>query len=373
MGFYRKKVITFLINEDCNMNCIYCPIHQERAKKKTSPKTIDINFAKRGIDDYFNNGFFKEDEKKGIRFFANGEPTLEFSLLKEIKDYAYEKSNGNLFVEIQTNGFFDEDTAYWLRDNVDLLWFSLDGVGDVQDNQRLHVDGRPSFPIIDRNIKIINQSKDIKIGFRPTITDYNIDRQKELIDYAAENNIVMIGADPWANLRGKLKGQPDLMDFVKQYLEAKEYAESKSIHYDTEFTVNFDEEVEVYCRSQLAMPQFNPDGSVSSCDMVNTKDGFLPTFFPELIFGEYKEEDNKIEYKQKHIEKIKSRNIYTLKDCQNCEVLKHCAGGWIGVAIASSHNFYGIHKEYCKATKYLFRKLKKEVNRGYNPDIPIHS
>ena len=372
MGFYRKKLITFFINEVCNMKCIYCTIHSDNAEKKESPKVIDLDFAKCGIDDYFSNGFFKDDEKKGIRFFANGEPTLEFSLVKEITKYALAKSNNDLFVEMQSNGYFPEEVAQWISENVDMLWISLDGVGEVQDNQRLHVDGMKSFDLIDKNIKIINQSKKTQIGLRPTISTYNLNKQKELIDYAVESGIVMICADPWANLMGKLEGQPDLIEFANSYLEALNYAKSKRIYYDTEFSVNFDEEVEVYCRSCLATPQFTPDGHVSSCDMVNTKDGFLPKYFPELIFGEYDKEKGKIIYNQKHIDKIKSRNIHNLHDCQSCEALKHCAGGCIGIAIASSLDFYGIHKEYCTVTKYLYKKLKSEINRGYDYKIPIH-
>ncbi len=182
----------------------------------------------------------------------------------------------------------------------------------------------------------------------------------------------MICADPWANLIGKVEGQPDLMDYANEFLKAREYAKVRNLPYESEFTVNFDEEVEVYCRSGLPAPQFTPDGFVSSCDMVNTEDGFLPKFFPELIFGYYNKDEKKNYYNEDHIEKIKSRNIYNLTDCKGCEALKHCAGGCIGIAIASSLDFYGRHKEYCTITKYLFRKLKEEVNRGYNSEIPIH-
>ena len=372
MGFFRKKVITFFVNEVCNMKCIYCTIHSDNAAKKELPKTIDLDFVKCGIDDYFSNGFFNEDEKKGIRFFANGEATLEFPLLKEITDYALLKSGGNLFIEMQTNGYFEEEVAHWMAEHIDLLWFSLDGIGDIQNNQRLHVDGKPSFEKVANNINIIKHSKKTKIGLRPTISTYNIHKQIDLIDFAVKNNIVMICADPWANLMGKVEGQPDLMLFAKEYLKAREYAKSKNLHYGTEFTVNFDEEVEVYFRSGIAAPQFTPDGYVSSCDMVNTKDGFLPNFFPELIFGYFNKEENKIYYNEKHIDKIKSRNIYNLKDCQGCVALKHCAGGCIGIAMASSFDFYGRHKEYCAITRYLFRNLKDEINKGYNADIPIH-
>jgi radical SAM protein with 4Fe4S-binding SPASM domain len=372
MGYYRKKVITFFINEVCNMKCVYCPIHSERAAKDSSGKVIDIDFAKCGIDDYFNNEYFEKGEKRGIRIFANGEPTMEISTVKEIINYANLKSNGNLFVEMQTNGYFDEDIAYWLRENVDLLWFSLDGIGEVQNNQRLLMEGLPSFDIIDKNIKIISSSNKTTIGLRPTISTTNLNRQNELIDYATNNNISRICVDPWVNLTGKIEGQPDLLEFAKEYLKAWKYGKTKNLEYGTTFTVNFDEEVEIYCRSVRPTPEFTPDGFVSCCDMVNNGDSFLVKVFPELIFGHYNAEEKKIHYNEKHKEKIKTRNINNLTDCQGCEVLKHCAGGCIGIAMVSSVDFYGRHKEYCAVTKYLFKHMQEDVNVGYNPSIPIH-
>jgi radical SAM protein with 4Fe4S-binding SPASM domain len=360
------------MNERCNMKCIYCTIHSEAHKNKDTSKVIDLDFAKCGIDDYFGNGFFKKDEKKGIRFFANGEPTLVFERMKEIADYAYRKAGNELFIEMQTNGYFKEEVAHWIKENVDLVWFSLDGMEDIQNRQRPTQNGEPSFEIIDRNIKIIKDSNRTKIGLRPTISEYNLDRQIELIEYAIENGISAVCADPWGNMVKKIKGQPDLKQFADKFLEAWAYARKRNIFYGTEFTVNFDEEVEIYCRSCLPAPQFTPDGYVSSCDMVNNKDGFLPTLFPELLFGYYNKEENKIYYNNKNIEEIKSRNIYNLKDCQGCEALKHCAGGCIGVAIALSLDFYGKNEDYCAITKYLFKRMPEIINVGYNKDIPIH-
>jgi radical SAM protein with 4Fe4S-binding SPASM domain len=371
MGFYRKKMITFFINEECNMKCIYCPIHSDNAPKKDKRKVIDLDFAKRGIDDYFFNDFFNKKEKKAIRIFANGEAMLEFKTVKNIIDYARQKAKNNLFVEMQTNGYFNEKKALWIAKNIDLLWFSLDGLQEIQDKQRPTVNKRSSFNIIDKNISIINKFKKTKIGIRATISEYNVYKQKELIDYALKNKLIAVFADPWGSLK-KEKGKPDLRIYADEFLRTWEYARKKNMIYGNEMTVNFDEEVEIYCRSCIPAPQFTPDSYVSSCDMVNNKDSFLVKLFPELIFGKYNKKENKIYYNQKNIKKIKSRNIYNLKDCQNCSALKHCAGGCIGIAMSSSFDFYGKNDEYCKVTKYLFKKMSDIINKGYNEKIPIH-
>ena len=257
MGFYRKKLITFFINEECNMKCIYCPIHSNNSPKKHKPKVIDLAFAKCGIDDYFNNDFFSQNEKRGIRIFSNGEAMLEFKRVKEIVDYAHKKVNTNLFVEMQTNGYFDKKVAYWIKDNIDLLWISIDGLADIQNKQRPTMDNDSSFEVIDRNIKIMNKSNRIKIGLRSTVSKYNVGRQIELVDYAIENNLVAVFADPWGSL-SEVEGQPDLMNYADEFLKAWRYARKKNMVYGSEMTVNFDEEVEIYCRSCIPAPQFTP-------------------------------------------------------------------------------------------------------------------
>ena len=371
MAFYRKKVISFFINEECNMRCIYCPIHSDTSPVKHIPQVIDSDFAKLGIDDYFNNDFFNKEEKKGIRIFSNGEATLEFERMREIVDYAHEKSDNNLFVEMQTNGYFNDKVADWIKGNVDLLWVSFDGLADIHNKQRLTMAGGSNFNIVDRNIKKINESNRTEVGLRATISEYNLHRQKELVDYAVENRLAAVYSDPWGSMM-EVEGQPDFMEFADEFLRAWQYARRKNMVYGTEVTVNFDEETEIYCRSCLPAPQFTPDGYVSSCDMVNTGNSFLAQLFPELIFGYYDKKAGRIHYNREHKNKIKSRNIYNLKDCQGCEALKHCAGGCIGLAMSASLDFYGKNKKYCALTKYLYKRMQSAVNTGYDKNIPIH-
>lgn len=369
MGLARKKVITFFLSDTCNMKCIYCTLHSSKLSKSLA---IDLEFAKCGIDDYFHNGFFGPEEKKGIRFFSSGEPTLEFGHMKAIYDYALEVSKGQLFVEIQTNGYFEDDVAQWIAEHVDLCWVSLDGLEDIQNKQRPTLDNQKSFGVVDRNVKMISLSSKTKLGLRPTTTAHNLDRQKELIDYGKANGVVAIYTDPWAHFFGTLEGQPDLMDFANRFIEAWNYANSVGMPYGSEFTANFDEATTVYCRAMLAAPSFAPDGCVTTCDMVNREKGFLPRLFPFLIIGKYNALDKLIDYFPDHIEKIKTRNIENLKDCKKCAALEFCAGGCLGPALVYSRDFYGVNKQYCAVTKYLFKRMPHLINAGYNPDIPEH-
>ncbi len=365
MGHYRKNCITFFFNEACNMRCIYCTVRALPARK--DPRTIDPEFCKRGIDD-----FFRETDSRALRLFSNGEPTLEFGLMKEVVDYAAGKAGPELFVELQTNGYFGEEVAHWIAEHVDLLWISLDGPADIQNNQRPLVTEEPSFQVIDRNIQIIRKSAKTTVGLRPTISEDSVDRQTELIDYAHRNGIKTLYAYPWLALFVKKPGVPDFMYFAEQYLEAYRYARDLGIFYGTIFMINFDEEVEKNCRSILPAPHLTPDGYVSCCDMANSKEGFFPGMFPEVLFGAWDKESGQIQYDQERIDKLRSRTASNLKACQDCPALKHCAGGCIGAAMMKSGDFYGINPEFCEVTLYLFERMQEIVNIGYNKDLPFH-
>jgi len=366
MGHFRKNLITLFLNDYCNMSCIYCPMHSKTAieyKMHDKSKILDIEFAKCGIKD-----FFEQTQSYRIRLFSNGEPTLSFSLMKEIVEYSIELAGKKLYVELQTNGFFSDDVCKWIDLNVDMLWISLDGIQDVQDRQRLSITGETVFPVIDRNIKSLKSSKRTKIGLRPTITEYGMSKQKELINYCNENNVSVIYAYPWVSFMRQIEGQPSLEEFAKQYLQLINYAKEKNVYYGTIFMINFDEEVEINCRALLPAPHLTPDGYVSCCDMMNNGEGILE----DLIYGKYVSEEKRIEYNHKKIEKIQSRNIHNLEQCKNCEVLKHCAGGCVGSAILYSGDFYGINQMFCKTTKYLYKYMKEYVNVGYNRSLPLH-
>ncbi len=376
MGHYRKNLITLFLNDYCNMRCIYCPLHAKRnafysLEKKTlhkdspSQPMIDLDFAKCGVRD-----FFEQTRSYQIRLFSNGEATLAFTRMCEITDYAYSLAGKDLYVELQSNGNFKQAVCDWINENVHMLWLSLDGVADIQNSQRPGVEGKPTFEVIDRNIKALQQAQRTRIGLRATISDDNIKRQTELIDYAKENGIEIIYAYPWVSYLGRKPGMPDLMEFADSYIEARAYAERIGVYYGTIFMINFDEEVEINCRALLPAPHLTPDGYVTSCDMQNSGDGLMN----DLVYGKWDSEAKKIVYYPEKLEKIRSRNIHNLGECQGCPALKHCAGGCVGAGIISTGlvDFYGINEEYCEVTKYLFERLPQLVNVGYNPKLPLH-
>ena len=354
MGHFRKNMISIFLTDKCNMDCKYC--YLEKQHKERDNHLIDFNFVKRGISDYFIDNY-----DPGIRYFGEGEPTLNYNMMKDIKIYADSITDRKVKYELQTNGVFNEEIAEWIRDNLDIVYISLDGPKRLNTLRTL---GKNNIQnIIEKNISILMQNSNLQIGTRATISSLNVYNQKEIIDYFISMNIKIVFVDLIFCQVGKNKNDygVDYKVFVDEFVNAREYAISNDVFYGTMFTTNFDEEVSIACRSCIPTPHLTIDGYVSCCDMCCNINSNLK----DLIYGKYDSQEDKIYYDEKAIQRIKKRNINYLDECNLCSIKQYCAGGCLGEALNESGNMYGIKEESCKATKYLWDKLGGKIYLPY--------
>lgn len=363
MGHKRKQCISFLLTNACNLNCKYCYL----GKKPTHLSDVyrlDLDFIKESLNDFLAY-LIRENlltDIFHIRFFAEGEPTLEIERMKEIKKYAeeivelYNLKNTNkikLFTELQTNGFFNPTTAQWVVQNCDIVWISCDGIPRFQDYYRPTAKGSPSSHVIEQNIQFLVDAG-ITVGIRSTIGEENLQFQKDNIDYFQKLGVSAVFADHMcapvtSDNNHNLVSVPHLK-FAERFVDAWAYAMKKNFFYSTFLMVNFDEECEISCRSLVPFPHITPRGLVSCCDMAVSDSGSLSS----LIYGKWNPELKKIQYNDSAIAKIRSRTVYHLQQCNDCTISKRCAGGCAGEAINENNDFYAINHELCAAARYIY-------------------
>lgn len=240
MAHCRKKCLSILLTDDCNLKCKYCYCGEERKKN-----SINIKFVKCAIDD-----FYKQGNKLFIRFFGNGEPTLEFEKIKEIYEYAIKLDKESTF-EIQTNGVFNEEMAKWIGEHIDIVWISYDGTTEVNDFYRATFNNKSVSNIVEKNIKYLNE-KVKELGVRATIGKKNLYKQNEIIDKMQEMGVKYIYSDlMFADVNNKLYYEDEInpLEYAKEFLKARKYAEEKQIYYGSFFTINFDEKTNISCRA----------------------------------------------------------------------------------------------------------------------------
>lgn len=349
------------MSERCSLGCRYCYL-KEIHKTKEQFRAISVEFAKKGIDDFFSG-----TSSRHIRFFAAGEPTLEWCKMREIREYAARKAGNSLYTELQTNGFFSDKICNWIIDNVDMTWISCDGPPELQDFHRPTLNGSASSHIVERNIqKIASLGKEI--GVRATISNLNIDRQEEMIDYYQALGVKAVFADhmclPVASTacsrNGKKLVEVEAYKYAQTFLRAKKYAERKGMFYSNFLLTNFDEPVSISCRCMLPAPHLTPSNLVSACDMVTE---FTGSPLDDLIYGHYS--NGTIFYDAQKIEKIRSRTIENIPECRLCPIKEHCAGGCLGEAINETESFWGVKKQLCSVVRYLSEQLLPTISEPY--------
>jgi len=262
MPTVNAKYISIFVTTDCNLNCAYCYTQQTRAQN-----VIDIEFAKKGIDD-----FFTKYPYRGIRFQGGGEPTLRLDVIQEILNYSREKW-GEINVELQTNGVFDDTVLDWVKNNIDIIWVSHDGLPKIHDIHRPDMKGLPTSLIVEKNIRhLVDANK--TVGARCCITTLNVNRQHEIVDYLSSLGIKTIYGDnifvtDYNEHMNKLYNIPTWESYLDGFIKAKKRSKEIGVFYGSWLTVNFATETVRNCSSCIPLPRLTTDGYVSSCDVTS--------------------------------------------------------------------------------------------------------
>lgn len=372
MPHSNKKMLSFFLTTRCNLCCRYCYNAQER--NVISEQTIPIDIAKAGIDWYFAN-----NESRHIRFYGPGEPTQEFEKMKEITYYAKQHSNdGNrVSVEIQTNGVFTETVRAWLLDNANIIWLSFDGTRDIQNYNRPinpryseFFRGKTSAEVLEENARWLIQNKgnrSLMVGARVTITDKNIAKQEELVDYFSDLGIRYVWTNPLFYAVGEIPVCKDAhklntysfdMDgYIEHYLNARKYAEEKGVFWGSFLAINFDGESPYHCRSctPLSAPHLTPDGYISACDMVVL--GSQPYHMGVFIIGKWNSTSNSFDFDEAKIKELEQRKSTNMSHCKTCPAKLHCGGYCLGEIVNETGKLDGQNPVKCKAVRRLFATL----------------
>lgn len=351
MAHIKKNMLSFFLTTKCNLDCTYCYTN----KKSHKHQTIPFEFAKLGVDEFLGKNGIRH-----IRFFGAGEPTEEFSLLKEICQYADNKAKSfKVTKEIQTNGIISSQKAHWLAKNFDIIWISCDGTPKIQNYFRRTVTDKPTSDKLEKSIKILIDQGIGMTGIRSTITNVNVLEQCQMIKYFHGLGIKYVWSDPLFPSVGSSHpiDSLDLMIYVKKFIEASEYAESLGMVYRTFLACNFDEETKFHCRACLPAPHLTTDGYISACDMAlfGLDDNHMSVF----IYGKWDKENNKIIIDKKKVEVLRHRSVDNMPTCKDCEIRYNCGGYCLGEVTNESLNLFGIKKQVCAPIKYLSRHIKR--------------
>lgn len=369
MPHIEKQMASFFLTTKCNLRCVYCYNSKERSLLKE--QSLPLHIAKAGVD-----YFFSTNKSRHIRFYGPGEPTQEFSLMKDIVAYARLKAGKSLSVEIQTNGCFGSDVREWILNNVNIVWLSFDGEPAIQNENRPCANGKPSAPIIEGNARwLIEHSHEqhLMVGARVTITNKNVSRQKEIVDYIRSLGITYIWNDPQFPAVDMVpvcddRKKQELFDFdmdayVQNYIKAFKYAKQVGIFYGSFLICNFDGKCSSHCRACTPVPHFTTDGYVSACDLVTF--GENAHHMDCFVYGKWNEDQQAFDFDYEKIARLQSRSIENMEHCVNCIAKDHCGGYCLGEVTNESGSLFGQKPKTCNAIRTLFNELGEQLSFKY--------
>jgi len=158
--FLKRKIsmMTIQLTQDCNLRCKYCVYSEEhnRSQRSHSTKVMSWETAKKAVDFLAEHSIDSPSINIG---FYGGEPLLEFSLLKKIIEYCKVIFLGKEFsLNMTTNGILltDEIILYLEDQNVSLM-ISIDGPKEINDINRVFIDGSGTFDVVAERIRRIKE------------------------------------------------------------------------------------------------------------------------------------------------------------------------------------------------------------------------
>jgi len=169
--------VTLHLTEECNLRCDYCFVSK-------NPKKVSWEVAKETIDFLCDPAISGDATEVHLQFFG-GEPMMQYDMIKRIVEYSKTK-NKKVNFGITTNAtlFNEERLDFFEKERIGVL-FSIDGGEESQGIHRRTVDGRNSWPMIEKHMSdVIRIQPQItaRLTYTPKTLPYLYDNFVYLVD-----------------------------------------------------------------------------------------------------------------------------------------------------------------------------------------------
>lgn len=369
------KTVTFIVTEDCSLNCSYC------YEKHKSHKSMTKEVAKAGVDLLFDKekmgDYFDLDNTKGfiIEVFG-GEPFLEPEIIDFIFAYYLQRcyqENEDWFnysyFSTSTNGtqYFKPEVQEVMNkyQNRFSIGITIDGNKELHDACRLFHDGTGSYDIVEKAVKD-NYKKNDYCSTKVTIAPENVNHLYEAAINLWENvgtQFIMANCvfeDVWKPQDAEILYN-QLIQLADYLCEDKRYQKYYISFFDEGIGAPLEEDQKDknFCGGNGSMLAIGTDGTLYPCAR------FAPYALnnhPPFILGDVKNGIDSGNVSIKALKEVTCANSSS-DECNNCEIASGC-----GYCTANNYDMYGTpqkramticdcHKARVKANRYFWKKV----------------
>ncbi|HRI64914.1 MAG TPA: radical SAM protein [Polyangium sp.] len=325
-GNYKPTKVTLFPTNDCNLACTYCYSRAGETNERLRPE-----LAKKAIDILIQNALDLGREHIQVNFHGGGEPFHNFDLVRGAIEYGRAqcaKSGLRLSSHAATNGILNPQQLEWLCDHLDAVSISIDGPPDVQDVQRPlkllnRSSSRRSSDFVVATIRFL-ESRSKRYGLRCTITDTNVDRLRDLVDFfRAETSVRSAQLEP-VFVTGRCHssgiGGLDARRFLTALVDAYDYGMERGFELRYSGSTLWSRR-ESFCGADGRNFFLTPEGHVSACNEVSRKSDYHADRY---IVGQLNNAGMQID--ETKVSLLRQRRLHNLPNCQTCFAKHNCAG-----------------------------------------------
>ncbi|MDR1915767.1 MAG: radical SAM protein [Synergistaceae bacterium] len=349
------NVLALCPSTKCNLRCMYCSGNAGNC----SDTLMDWDLAKTAIDYYFAHA--REKDAYVLQFHGGGEPMLNMGVIKKSIDYARsiaEGKGGRLTTKISTNGYFSPDTARWAADTFNDVSLSLDGPPDIHDRQRPTMNGKGSYDVACRTLRILEE-KGVHLRINTVITNYGIDRMEEIIGHIRSvTRTTELRLLPMEYCGRCAESGASPLDFERYALNLEELLPAAlSLDFDLlDVLENADYYTDGhYCRACGYVMCVAPHGRISTCiEVMDEASGV-----DDLLIGRYDGEKIVIDWNA--VFRLRDRTYHNLEPCKKCAFRSNCSGNCLVRAGRKNGTVMSVDPDACAMTKKALTKYFANV------------
>lgn len=171
---------SFWLTTSCNMKCVYCYEGKNKKNKKMDNKIIDkaLDLVIRHMN--------KINDKYLWIVLHGGEPFMAFHemqyLVSRAKNLAKEQHISISFSATSNGTLLNDEMISFIKEEIDDFTISMDGNEETQDYSRPFENGKPTFEIVNNNMrKILEVKPDLRI--RMTYNHQTVNNLFENVKY----------------------------------------------------------------------------------------------------------------------------------------------------------------------------------------------
>ncbi|MCF0126329.1 MAG: radical SAM protein [Clostridia bacterium] len=311
--------LTIIISSKCNLTCKYC--YANSGRYDSCNEDIKLGTIKATIDTFYK----KYSNIQNIMLFG-GEPTLNMDAIEYCCSYIDENYKKGIIkskptIGLVTNGTTVNDRFIEIINKYGLqITVSLDGPQEINDINRLYLDGSGTFADIKKNIKLLQEKTSQPYAIEATYTSSHVEKGYSVVDivqYIKETfGVSKVHIAPTSEIGSKELCIDKNTSFIKAIDDVYQYQDNDKDYSYTSLNVVLDglkNKVTKthFCEAGLARYAVSTKGEIYPC--------YLFTDNKATCMGNVDDENVFESHQFKAIEgSLRDFNRHTLEKCKDC-------------------------------------------------------